>query len=37
MSCLWFLETKPLVGGERKPVGELTLKAALTDYEEILI
>jgi len=37
MSCLLVLKTKKLGESERGPAGEMTLKAALTDYVEILI
>ncbi len=37
MSCFWLLGNKKLGESDRGAVGELTLKAALTDYEEILI
>lgn len=37
MSCFGLLTTEKLGVSERGPVGELTLKAALTDYKEILI
>lgn len=37
MFCLWLLRTKTLGEREREPVGELTLKAALTDYEAIVM